>query len=128
LIVIDSSAAVELMLLTPAGRRIGTRIFDRGEDVHAPHLIDVEVAHALRRLAITGTDATDCHTALEDWMKFNAVRYPHGGLLERAWELRANFSAYDALFIALAEALRAPLVTHDRKLASRGHAAQVEVI
>jgi predicted nucleic acid-binding protein len=126
-IVIDASAAIELILRTPSGRRVETRIFDRGEDVSAPHLIDVEVAHVLRRLAATGTDAAFCQAALGDWLAFGAVRYPHGELIGRVWELRSNFSAYDGAYIALAETLQAPLITHDRKLAATGHLAQVEV-
>lgn len=128
MIVLDASAAIELLLKTPAGRRIQTRIVDDREEVHAPHLIDMEVTHVLRRLAASGTDAAFCRAALEDWLAFPVRLYPQGPMLTRVWELRGNFSAYDAIYIALAESLAAPLVTHDRKMAAGGHNAMVELI
>ncbi len=128
MIVLDASAAIELILRTPAGLRIEGHIFDTGHEVHVPHLIDVEVAHVVRRLAATGTDADFCRAALEDWLAFPAIRYPHQDIMPRVWELRSNFSAYDAAYIALAELLGAPLLTHDRKMAAGGHKARVEVI
>lgn len=128
MIVIDASAALEFVLKTAAGAKIDARIFQPGETLHAPHLIDVEVAHVLRRMAASGVPAAFCEAALRDWLDTRVRRYPHDVLLDRVWELRANFTAYDAAYLALAESLGANLLTHDRKLASRSHNAVVELI
>jgi len=65
--------------------------------------------------------------ALEDQEDISLRRYPHDFLLPRVWELRANLTAYDAVYVALAEALDAPLVTRDRRLAAAGHRARIEM-
>jgi predicted nucleic acid-binding protein len=129
MIVLDASAAVDWLLQTPAGRRIERRIFSRKETLHAPHLLDLEVTQVLRRLALqkilTGQRADDAVRDLED-LRIN--RYAHFVLLTRVWQLRHNFSAYDAAYVVLAEKLRAPLITRDQRLASAsGHAATVEL-
>ena len=84
-----------------------------------PHLVDVEVAQALRRLAAAGEiDAERGLMALADLADFPVRRYPHDFLLTRVWALRNNFTAYDAVYIALAEALDASLLTCDQRLAA----------
>ena len=129
LIAVDASAMLEVLLRTERGARIEDRLLSRGESLHAPHLLDVEVAQVLRRYAGAGSvTAARGRQALTDLADFPIHRYPHDVLLPRIWELRQNATAYDAVYLALAELLLAPLVTCDRKLAStRGHAARVEV-
>jgi predicted nucleic acid-binding protein len=129
-IVLDASAAIEWLLQTAAGARVEDRIFSRAATLHAPHLFDVEVAQVLRRYVGAGlVTASRGHEALEDLLDLPLTRYPHDLFLERVWELRGNLTAYDAVYVALAEALAAPLVTCDRKIATAaGHAARVEVI
>jgi predicted nucleic acid-binding protein len=113
-IVVDASAAIELLLNTAAGIRISARLLSSGETLHAPHLIDLEVAQVLRRYARSGElDAGRGAQALDDLADLAINRYPHDVFLPRIWELRHNVTAYDAAYIALAEALDAPLVTRD---------------
>jgi predicted nucleic acid-binding protein len=128
LIVVDASAVVELLLRTNTGKRVEDRLFSRGESLHAPHLLDVEVAQALRRFALdTELSPERGAQALEDLIDLPVHRYPHDFLLERIWELRRNLTAYDAAYVALAETLIAPVVTCDGALASApGHAARIE--
>jgi predicted nucleic acid-binding protein len=129
-IVVDASALTELLLQTPVGTRVEARLFRDGDDFHAPHLLDVEVVQALRRLGRAGEVHPDrLAEAIADLTAFDLLRHPHVDLLGRAWELRNNTTAYDAVYLALAEALDAPLVTCDGPLgAVPGHGAQVEVI
>jgi predicted nucleic acid-binding protein len=130
MIVIDTSAMTELLLETPRGRRVEARVFRDDEDLHAPHLMDVEVLRALRRYVLK-KDITDdvAEQALRDLVDFRVHRHEHFGFLERAWELRGNLAAYDAMYIVLAEALDATVVTCDVPLGnSPGHSARVEVI
>jgi len=105
-------------------------MFDSGRSLHAPHLLDVEVAHVVRRYAATGElDAERGREVLADLADFPLHRYPHDFLLPRIWELRNNLTAYDAVYIALAEALGAPLLTRDRRLAAApGHRVEVELL
>lgn len=130
MIVIDASAALEVLLQTPAAAAIEARLFQSGQTLHAPHLIDVEVAQVLRRYSATNqVDPIRCRTALGDWLAFPVNRYAHDVLLPRVWQLRANVTAYDAVYIALAEALAAPLVTRDGRLAGApGHTAKIELL
>ena len=130
MIVVDASAALEVLLRTPAAAAVEGRLFDPDETLHAPHLIDVEVAQVLRRYAATGQiDPERCRAALADLADFSLRRYPHDFLLPRIWELRDNLTAYDAAYVALAEALDAPLLTRDRRLAAApGHDARVELV
>jgi predicted nucleic acid-binding protein len=129
-IVLDASAAVEWLLHTQQGLQVDERIFSGPETFHAPHLIDVEVTLTLRRLAGSGTiSVSRAEEALEDLLDLRMTRYSHGVLLRRIWELRNNFTAYDAVYVALAEVLEATLITCDGKLAlSPGHHANIEVI
>jgi predicted nucleic acid-binding protein len=128
--VVDASAILEVLLATPAGARVAERLFQSGETLHAPHLLDLEVAQVLRRYALAGDmDSARGLEALEDLADLPLTRYPHDLLLPRIWELRRNLTAYDAAYVALAEALAAPLVTRDAALTRvRGHHARVELL
>jgi predicted nucleic acid-binding protein len=128
-IVLDASAMVELLLKTDMGEGVARRLSQAGHDGSAPHLLDVEVAHALRRLEQQGElTAARASDALQDLFNFPVRRYPHDVLLPRVWELRRNLTAYDATYVALAEALDAPLLTCDRRLAkASGHSARIEL-
>jgi predicted nucleic acid-binding protein len=129
-IVVDASAVLETLLRTPAAAAVEGRLFDSRQTLHAPHLIDVEVAQVVRRFAAAGdVDAERGREALADLADLPLLRYPHDLLLPRIWELRHNLTAYDAAYVALAEALGAPLLTRDRRLAAAsGHDAQVELV
>lgn len=130
MIVVDASALLEALLRTPSAEAVEIRLFAPGQTLHAPHLLDVEVAQVIRRYTANGDiDATRGRLALEDMADFALRRYPHDFLLPRIWDLRNNLTAYDATYVALAEALDAPLLTRDRRLArSAGHRAQIELI
>ena len=129
MIVLDASAAVDWLLQTPAGRRIESSIYSRNETLHTPHLLDLEVAQVLRRLVgqrVISEQRAD--EAVHDLLDLRITRYPHHVLLPRIWQLRHNFSAYDAAYIVLAEKLRAALITRDGRLASAsGHTASIEL-
>jgi predicted nucleic acid-binding protein len=129
-IVVDSSAIIEVLLNTRAAPRIERRVFKPGETLHAPHLIDVEVAQVLRRYCISGElDPVRGCEALADLTDLPIIRYPHDIFLPRIWELRQNLTAYDAAYIALAEILSAPLLTMDVRLsAAPGHYAVIELV
>ncbi|MBP6011644.1 MAG: type II toxin-antitoxin system VapC family toxin [Alphaproteobacteria bacterium] len=130
MIVVDASALLELLLRTPSAAAIEARLFDLDETLHVPHAVDVEIAQVLRRIvAAKQMDAQHCRVILDRWLDVPVKRYPHNVLLPRIWELRQNLSAYDAVYVALAEALDIPLVTHDARLANApGHTAKIELI
>lgn len=118
MIVIDASAMLDLLLGSERGARVAARLADPAETVHAPHVIDVEVAQVLRRYEARGVLAADeASRAIDDLLLFDLERVAHDLLLPRIWELRANLTAYDAAYVALAEALPATLVTCDARLA-----------
>ena len=117
MIVLDASAIVELLLDTATGRRVAILIEDPALAIHAPHLVDVEVSSAMRRLARERSiEADEAEAALDDLRALDLQRHSHEPLLDRAWGLRENVSTYDAMYIALAEALDATLVTCDARL------------
>ena len=128
MIVVDASALLEVLLQTDASTAVEARLFG-GATLHAPHLLDLEVAQVLRRYERAGVlTALRAREALDDLSAFRIERYPHHLFLSRVWALRANVTAYDACYLALAEALDAPLLTMDRRLAGiPGHAAEVEI-
>ena len=130
MIVLDASAALELLLRAADRPGLVARILRSGESIAAPHLLDLEVAQVLRRFVVAGElTAARAREAIEDHLAMGIARYPHDGLLDRIWELRVNCTAYDAAYVALAEALDAVLVTCDRRLADvPGVRVAVEVI
>jgi predicted nucleic acid-binding protein len=130
LIVLDASAAVELVLQTPRAERIAARALHPAERLHAPHLIDVEVAQVIRRL-VQAKEITlaRAEVALFDFERLVIKRHAHWPLFRRMWALRNSLSAYDATYVALAEALAAPMLTCDDKVTrAHGHAAKIEVV
>jgi predicted nucleic acid-binding protein len=113
-IVLDASALVELILRTPAGLRVATRIADPAVSLHVPHLADIEITQALRRLARErAIDDRAAVAALDDLRALDLQRHAHEPLLERVWELRTSLTSYDAVYVALAEVLDAVVVTCD---------------
>jgi predicted nucleic acid-binding protein len=129
-IVLDASAAVDWLLQTAAAQHIESRIFSRNQSLHAPELLDLEVAQVLRRLVREhALSASRAEAAIEDLLDLRITRYPHSVLLPRIWQLRHNLSAYDAAYVVLAEKLGATLLTRDARLASAAsHAATIEVV
>lgn len=115
MIVADASATIDFLLAFPG--MLGAHL-DPQTEVHVPELHGVEVLSALRRLVLRGTlSAARAEQALADCRDLAWTRHPHTPLLHRAFELRDNFSAYDAVYVALAEGLGARLATTDAKLA-----------
>jgi len=129
-IVVDASAVVEFLFATAAGDMVACRLVDPALDVCAPHLLDVEVANVIRRKTIGGyITAERGLRAVDDLGALNLERWSHELLLPRIWELRHNLTAYDAAYVALAEALGAQLLTCDRSIAGApGIQCGVEVI
>jgi len=130
MIVIDASALVELLLQMPAADHVEQRIFAANEMLHAPHLLDIEVAQVVRRFASRGDiSAATGRAALADLADLRVYRHRHVSLWPRVWELRNNMTAYDAVYVVLAEVLGAPLLTRDGRLAAAaGHRAQIELV
>jgi predicted nucleic acid-binding protein len=129
-IVLDASAVIEWLLRTDKGLRIEALIFSRANTLHAPHLLDVEAAHALRRY-VREREVTEARAEqlLQNLVELRILRHRHTSLLNRVWELRHHLTAYDAVYVALAEALDASLLTCDAKIAAApGHHAIVEVV
>jgi predicted nucleic acid-binding protein len=129
-IVVDASALLEFLLQTQLGTRVEARLFRDRDEIHSPHLVDVEVTQGLRRLVRAGEVSPDrAADAIADLVDLDLHRHAHLDFLTRAWKLRENITAYDAMYVALAEALDAPIVTCDTPLAKApGHRARIEVI
>jgi predicted nucleic acid-binding protein len=117
MLVVDASVLYEV--IADAKHAEAVRVYLSADPDHAaPHVVDAEVLGAIRRDAMLGRlDGTAAHQAIEDLRDWPGERYGHTALLERAWELRASVRSWDALYVALAEALEAPLLTLDRRLA-----------
>jgi predicted nucleic acid-binding protein len=130
LIVIDASAAIELVLQTELGEKVELRALAPQERLYAPHLLDLEVAQVLRRLThLKEITTSRAQEALDDYAGLLVERVAHRDLLLRVWQLRESTAAYDGAYIALAEALNAPLLTCDAKLArSHGHRAIIALL
>ena len=130
MIVIDASALVEFLLRMPAAPAVRERLSRAEQTLHAPHLIDIEVAQVVRRYAAIGQiEPARGRIALNDLLDLPLYRHQHDILLPRVWELRHNLTAYDAAYVALAEALDATLLTRDRRLAAAvGHRARVDLV
>lgn len=113
-----------------AALHLRSRLFTGGASLHAPHLLDLEVLHVLRRFERRGIlHPSRAAEAVEDLLDLPLTRYPHTALAGRVWELRSTLTACDAAYVALAEALGAPLLTRDAALgAARGHRARIEVV
>jgi predicted nucleic acid-binding protein len=130
LLVLDASAALAAFLGTGVNSAsIRVRIEAPGESLHAPHLLDVEMLHALRGLVLRGdVSRARSEEVREDFASLRWSRYSHVAFLDRIWELKDNLTAYDAAYVALAETLSAPLITTDARLArASGIRAEVEV-
>ncbi len=128
MIVVDASVVVEVLLRSDAGVGLEERLFEGDDPLHAPHMLDVEVANALRRYALHGDlDQRQGGDALADLAAMSIERHGHQPLLERIWQLRHNLTAYDAAYLALADSLGAPLLTCDAGLASVAGQARVEL-
>jgi len=126
-IVLDASAMLEQLLSTSKGQQVREQFLVEGESFHVPHVLDLEVTQVLRRYSHSHL-LTDHRAAqaIEDFLDFPLIRYSHEPFLSRIWELRENFTVYDAVYVALAEVLNVPLVTCDARLASApGHSADM---
>jgi len=120
LIVLDASALLEILLRTPLSERLMDRALEASERMHAPHLLDVEVTQVLRRLVQRKEVTVRApNKRSRIWRKLLIERHEHQSLVGRAWQLRDSISAYDGVYVALAEALDAPLLTCDAKLGRR---------
>jgi predicted nucleic acid-binding protein len=127
MIVLDASVVVELLIAGPLADSIATSLAGRAEPWLAPHFLDIEVMSALRGLvAGRRIDLHRCEQVLKELARLPAQRCSHTPLLSRIWELRHNFTAYDAAYIALAEETGSALFTCDSKLAT-GHRARTVV-
>lgn len=126
MIVIDASAMVEALV----GREADDGLLDAlSGEVDAPHLLDIEVLSALRGLVLGHKlDSQVAGLARDDYFSLSITRHEAAPFADRIWGLRHQFTSYDATYLALAEALQAPLYTCDAKLAARGHDARVRLV
>jgi predicted nucleic acid-binding protein len=128
--VLDASVLVEILLQTPLGIRHIDRVLGGDEALHVPHLLDLEVPQAVRRLTLAGEiSMARGEAALSDLLDLQLVRHEHALFVGRIWQLRTSMTAYDAVYVALAEGLSAALFTCDRKFArAHGHRASIELL
>jgi predicted nucleic acid-binding protein len=129
-IVLDASVVVELVLNTRVGQSVADRIAPPTLGLHAPHLVDIEVTRVVRRYVLGGQVTEERgRRAIDHLLALDVERHGHAPLLPRMWALRANLTAYDAANVALAEALEAPLLTRDHRLAAAAdHLVDVDLI
>ncbi|HYN29999.1 MAG TPA: type II toxin-antitoxin system VapC family toxin [Dermatophilaceae bacterium] len=126
MIVVDASAMVEALVGQEPHEDLLSAL---AGEVDAPSLVDVEVLAALRGLSLGGKlDRGQAEQALRDHCSLTITRHPVSPFADRIWHLRHQLTAYDACYVALAEALRAPLYTCDARLARAGHDAEVRVV
>ena len=130
MIVLDTSAAVELLLSLPLSRQVQEQLNRCEWQIIAPQLLTVEVLQVLRRRVAAGyTSLSDADEARLLLGELNIRLYGHELLADRIWELRDNMSAYDASYVALAEASELELLTTDTRLANApGHNARITLI
>lgn len=128
-IVVDASVLFEVVADTPDSERYRQRLANEPDPV-APHLIDAEVLSVIQIQHRLGSlDGTAASLAVDDLASWPGERFEHQPLLDRAWELRHNVRSYDGLYVALAEAMGATLLTLDRRLADApGPACEIEVL
>ncbi len=125
MIVIDASAIIQVLV----GRGPGPALLDAvAGDLAAPHILDVEVLSALRGMVLGGVLPLEAaESARRSYADLVITRYEAALLADRVWALRNQYTSYDAMYLALAEGLGAPLVTCDRKLDAGGHHVEVVV-
>lgn len=130
MIVVDASAAIAVLLRQEGTRALAYRLLSPRANVHAPHLLDLEIAQVLRRyLRIGDLNDRRAQRAMRWYRDLEIFRHAHAPLLGRVWTLRHNLTAYDAVYVALAEALPATLLTQDTRLAAAsGHRAAIELV
>ena len=130
MIVLDASAALELLLNTTIGAKVADNIFANQETLHAPHLVDLEIAQVLRRFVLKGQiEEERALEVFDDFTDLGVTRYPHQMLLSRIWSLKDNVTAYDAAYLSLAVELDARVVTCDAALKTvPGFKSRVAVI
>ena len=125
MLVVDASALLDAFVL-------GMRLFDAIEpgDLHAPVTVDAEIVHALRRMRLADSVTDEIAEGILEAVRATPIaRHPVQPLVSRMWQLRHNLTAYDAAYVALAESLKMPLLTRDRRLAqSSGHTARIDYI
>lgn len=129
MLVVDASCLYEVLADTPAAEAVRRRLA-ADTDHAAPHVVDAEVLGVIRRHHLVGLlDGTAAAQAVDDLRDWPGERYSHRPLVERAWQLRATVRTWDALYVALAEALDATLLTTDRRLAAaRGPACPIDIV
>lgn len=129
MIVLDASAVIELVVGTQRGRQVASRISDPKLSLHAPHLLDLEVVHVLRRYERSrDLSSAEAGEALRNFQQLDIERHAHEPYVQRIWSLRRNNTAYDAMYLALAEVLDATLVTCDAKLFRSRSGLKIQLI
>lgn len=131
MIVTDASVIVPILAGHDDAGRLRSRLLDTGERMCAPQLIDLEVAHVLRRFERFGAiERERAAKAIDALRLLPLTRYPHHILMPRIWDLRGHVTPYDAAYVALAEGVRGKLFTRDARLknAVAGLGVPVEVI